>query len=79
MHFAKRMRSRKEAMPEIDLPLSFKNGLDALSLWTLNTQVKADKAMVSRAQHRVDCARPVVFTRALTLTLTLILTPNSTR
>ena len=30
MHFAKRMRARKEAMPEIDLPLAFKNGLDAL-------------------------------------------------
>ena len=58
MHFAKRMRQRKEAAPDIDLPLAFKNGMDALSLWTMNTQVKADAKMVSRAVHRVDCERP---------------------
>ena len=40
MHFAKRMRQKKEAAPDIALPLAFKNGLDALSLWTMNTQVK---------------------------------------
>ena len=58
MHFAKRMRQRKEKAAGIDLPLAFKNGLDALSLWTLTNQAKADREMVAKATHRVDCARP---------------------
>jgi len=59
MHYAKRMRSRKESMPEIDLPLAFKNGHDNLSLWTMQKQVQADTEMVKRALHRVDCTAPV--------------------
>merc|ERR1712188_181170 len=55
----KRMRARKESMPEIDLPLAFKNGYDNLSLWTMQNQVKADQVMIKKALHRVDCKPPI--------------------
>lgn len=58
LHFAKRMRARKESAPEIDLPLAFKNGHSALSLWTMRKQVLADDKMIKNAQVRVENQSP---------------------
>lgn len=58
LKFAKRMRARKQAMPNIDLPLSLKNRSSALSLWTMMTQVKADNKMIREAKHRIDSSKP---------------------
>lgn len=58
MRYAKRMRSRKEAAPDIKLPLAYKNGHNALSLWTMRQQVDGDDRYVQNAQKRVDCDAP---------------------
>jgi len=57
-HYAKRLRTRKEAMPDVELPLAFKHGFDNLGLWTLRKQVQADDKMIARALPRVDCSAP---------------------
>jgi len=58
MHYAKRMRARKESAPDIDLPLAFKNGHSALSLWTMRKQVLADDHMIRNARVRVETNTP---------------------
>eukprot|EP00656_Telonema_subtile_P026524 TRINITY_DN2849_c0_g1_i5.p1 TRINITY_DN2849_c0_g1~~TRINITY_DN2849_c0_g1_i5.p1 ORF type:complete len:228 (-),score=20.64 TRINITY_DN2849_c0_g1_i5:142-825(-) len=58
MHYSKRMRCRKELGRGMNLPLACKHGHDALSLWTLRQQVKADEKLVKNAKMRVNTSAP---------------------